>query len=160
MKRYLCIGLLLIVCLSLAACDLKVNFNLNHIEDTNGADDYSLTTITKEELLGNSGAVKLLSVRSEGNDKIEYSVDKFTGVEMVEEVRVKDGVGSITFAVNTALTEGNMYVYVRCDGQIVGELAIGKDDALTIEKPTPGKYELCIAGESAKFKMVIQITQN
>lgn len=160
MKRYLCIGLLLIVCVSLAACDLKVDFNLKHIEDTNGADDHSLTTITKEQLLGNSGAVKLLSVRSQVNDKIEYSVDKFTGVEMVEEVRVKNGVGSITFAVNTTLTEGNMYVYVRHDGQIVGELAIGKDDALTIEKPTSGKYELCIAGESAKFKMVIQITQN
>lgn len=160
MKRYLCIGLLLIVCLSLAACDLKVDFNLEHIEDTNGADDHSLTTITKEELLGNGGAIQFMTVRSEVNNKIEYSVGKFTGVETVEEVRAKSGVKSITFKVNTTLEEGNMYVYVRHDGQIVGELAIGKDDALTIEKPTPGKYELCVAGESAKFKMVIDIIQN
>lgn len=153
MKRYLCIGLLLIVCLSMVAC-------MQHIEDTNGADDYSLTTITKEQLLGNASAISVLSVRTEVNDKIKYSVGKFTGVEQVEEVRVKDDADSITFAVNTTLEEGNMYVYVRHDGQIVGELAIGKDDALTIEKPVPGKYELCIAGESAKFKMVIQITQN
>ena len=79
---------------------------------------------------------------------------------MVEEVRVKSGVKSITFKVNTTLTEGNMYVYVRHDGQIVGELAIGQDDTLTVENPTEGKYELCVAGESASFKMVIQITQN
>lgn len=153
MKRYLCIGLLLIVCLSMVAC-------MQHVEDTNGADDHSLTTITKEQLLGSSSAIKTISVRSEANGKIEYSVDKFTGVEKVEEVRVKDGTDSITFAVNTTLTEGNMYVYVRRDGQIVGELAIGKNDALTLEKPAPGKYELCIAGESANFEMVIDIIQN
>ena len=64
MKRYLCIGLLLVVCLSMAACSA-------HIEDTNGADDHSLTTITKEELLGNSSAVQFMTVRSEANGKIE-----------------------------------------------------------------------------------------
>ena len=160
MKRYLCIGLLLIVCLSLAACNLKFDFNLKHIEDTNGADDYSLTTITKEQLLGSSSSVKFLSVHSQVNDKIEYSVDKFTGVEMVEEVRAKSGTRSVRFAVKTTLEEGNMYVYVRHNGEIVGELAIGQDDVLVLENPEAGKYELCIAGESAKFKMVIQITQN
>ena len=153
MKRYLCIGLLLIVCLSMVACSA-------HIEDTNGADDHSLTTITREELLGNSGAIQFMTVRSQVNDKIEYSVGKFTGVEKVEEVRAKSGAKSITFKVNTTLEEGNMYVYVRHDGQIVGEFAIGREDMLTVENPTEGKYELCIAGESASFKMVIQITQN
>ena len=153
MKRYLCIGLLLVVCLSMVACSA-------HIEDTNGADDHSLTAITKEELLGNSSAVQFMTVRSEANGKIEYSVGKFTGVEKVEEVRAKSGAGSITFKVNTTLEEGNLYVYVRHDGQIVGELAIGQDDTLTVENPTEGKYELCVAGESASFKMVIQITQN
>lgn len=153
MKRYLCIGLLLVVCLSMVACSA-------HIEDTNGADDHSLTTITKEELLGNSSVVQFMTVRSEAYGKIEYSVGKFTGVEKVEEVRAKSGTKSIAFKVNTTLEEGNLYVYVRHDGQIVGELAIGQDDVLTIENPTGGKYELCVAGESASFKMVIQITQN
>ena len=154
MKRYLIIGLLLTVCLSMVAC------NVQHIEDTNGADDYSLTTITKEQLLGVSSSVKFLSVHSQVNDKIEYSVDKFTGVEMVEEVRAKSGTRSVRFAVKTTLEEGNMYVYVRHNGEIVGELTIGQDDVLVLENPEAGKYELCIAGESAKFKMVIQITQN
>ena len=153
MKRYLCIGLLLVVCLSMVACG-------QHIEDTNGTDDYSLTNITQKELLGNSGAVRFMSIRSEVNDKIEYSVDKFTGVEAVEEVRVKQGASRVTFAVNTTLESGNLYVYVRHDGQIVGEFAIGQNDTVTLENPPAGKYELCTAGESAKFKLVIEITQN
>ena len=57
MKRYLCIGLLLALSLCFVACSA-------HIEDTNGADDHSLTTITKEELLGNSSAVQFMTVRS------------------------------------------------------------------------------------------------
>ena len=152
MKRYLCIGLLLVLCLGMVA--------FGQIEDTNGADDYSLVTITNKDLVGSSFSSKAMSTRLDINGKIEYTVGKFSGVEVVEEVRVKQGASRVTFAVNTTLESGNLYVYVRHDGQIVGEFAIGKDDVLVLEKPTAGKYELCIAGESAKFKMVIQITQN
>ena len=152
MKRYLCIGLLLVVCLSMVAC--------GQIEDTNGADDFSLVTITQKDLVGGGFSSKAMTARFDVNGKIEYSVGKFSGVEVVEEVRVKQGASSVTFAVNTTLESGNLYVYVRHDGQIVGELAIGQNDTLTLENPPAGKYELCTAGESAKFKLVIEITQN
>ncbi len=151
MKRYLCIGLLLVLCLGMVAC--------GQIEDTNGADDYSLVTITQKDLVGGGFSTKTMTTRLDINGKIEYSVGKFSGVEKIEEVRVKDGASRVTFAVNTTLESGNLYVYVRHDGQIVGELAIGQDDTLTLENPPAGKYELCTAGESAKFKMVIEITQ-
>ncbi len=152
MKRYLCIGLLLVLCLGMVAC--------GQIEDTNGADDYSLVTITNKDLVGSGFSSKTMTARLDINGKIEYSVGKFSGVEAVEVVHVKQGASRVTFAVNTTLESGNLYVYVRHNGQIVGEFAIGQNDTVTLENPPAGKYELCTAGESAKFKLVIEITQN
>ncbi|MBQ7379537.1 MAG: hypothetical protein IJW70_07680 [Clostridia bacterium] len=150
MKRYLCIGLLLIVCLGMVAC--------GQIEDTNGEDDYSLATITKEELVksaSNSSQVGFL--HTQVNDKHTYKVAKFSGVEMLESVRATESTKSITFTVESTRESGNLYIYVRCDGEIVGEFAVGGSDSLILEQPAPGKYELCIAGESASFEMTATI---
>ena len=150
MKRYWIFGLILAICLGLVAC--------GQIEDTNGEDDYSLATITKEELVkGASSSSQVGFLHTQVNDKHTYKVAKFSGVEVLESVRATESTQSITFTVESTRESGNLYIYVRCDQEIVGEFAIGKGDSLILEQPAPGKYELCIAGESASFEMTVII---
>ena len=151
MKRYWIIGLILAMCLGLAAC--------GQIEDTNGEQDYSLATITEEQLVkGTNSSSKVGFLHTQINDSHTFKVNKFSGVEAIESVRATENTKSITFLVESTRNSGNLYVYVRCDDRIVGEFEIGARDDLVIETPAPGKYELCVAGESASYELNVTIT--
>lgn len=152
MKRYWIFGLILAMCLGLAAC--------GQIEDTNGEDDYSLATITEEQLVkGTNSSSKVGFLHTQINDSHTFKVNKFSGVEAIESIRATESTKSITFLVECTRNSGNLYVYVRCDGQIVGDFEIGTKDDLVIENPAPGKYELCVAGESASYELNLTITK-
>ena len=151
MKRFWIFGLILAMCLGLVAC--------GQIEDTNGEQDYSLATITEEQLVkGTNSSSKVGFLHTQINDSHTFKVNKFSGVEAIESVRATESTKSITFLVESTRNSGNLYVYVRCDGQIVGEFEIGAKDDLVIENPAPGKYELCVAGESASYELSVTIT--
>lgn len=153
MKRYWIFGLILAICLGLVAC--------GQIEDTNGEQDYSLATITEEQLVkGTNSSSKVGFLHTQINDSHTFKVNKFSGVEAIESVRATESTKSITFLVESTRKSGNLFVYVRCDGQIVGEFEIGARDDLVIENPAPGKYELCVAGESASYELSVTITTN
>ncbi len=153
MKRYWIFGLILAMCLGLVAC--------GQIEDTNGEDDYSLATITEEQLVkGTNSSSKVGFLHTQINDTHTFKVNKFSGVEVLESIRATESTKSITFLVECTRNSGNLYVYVRCDGQIVGDFEIGTKDDLVIENPAPGKYELCVAGESASYELSVTITTN
>lgn len=151
MKRYWTIGLVLVLCLGLVCC--------GQIEDTNGDADASLAVLTKQDLLDSNSSSKVGFVRTKLNDTITLKVNQFSGVEAVESVRTTQSTERLTFSVQSTLQSGNLYVYVRCDGQIIGDFEIGQSDSLMIEQPAPGKYELCIAGESASFDLTATIQQ-
>ena len=151
MKRYWIIGLILAMCLGLVAC--------GQIEDTNGEQDYSLATITEEQLVkGTNSSSKVGFLHTQINNSHTFKVNKFSGVEAIESVRATESTKSITFLVESTRNSGNLYVYVRCDGQIVGDFEIGARDDLVLENPAPGKYELCVAGESASYELSVTIT--
>ena len=151
MKRFWIFGLILAMCLGLVAC--------GQIEDTNGEQDYSLATITEEQLVkGTNSSSKVGFLHTQINNSHTFKVNKFSGVEAIESVRATESTKSITFLVECTRKSGNLYVYVRCDGQIVGEFEIGAKDDLVIENPAPGKYELCVAGESASYELSVTIT--
>lgn len=153
MKRYWIFGLILVICLGLVAC--------GQIEDTNGEQDYSLATITEEQLVkGTNSSSKVGFLHTQINDSHTFKVNKFSGVEAIESVRATESTKSIIFLVESTRKSGNLFVYVRCDSQIVGEFEIGARDDLVIENPAPGKYELCVAGESASYELSVTITIN
>ena len=55
--------------------------DLEHIEDTNGPDDISLTTITDQDIIEHKmGSMGLRKSTNNLNNTIRFSSDKFTGV--------------------------------------------------------------------------------
>ncbi len=150
MKRYVTLALTLVLCLSLAAC--------SHVQDVNGRSDTALATLTDAELTAKTpSSTSTVSVYSETDGQNTLRVKKFSGVDVLDSVRVKEGAASVTFTVSTTLTSGNFYVFVYKDGKILGDLSLCEGATLRLEAPAAGEYELRIAGESAEFSVSYSI---
>lgn len=146
MKKYICICLLLVLCTGLVAC--------GQLEDTNGEQDTSLATLTKEELLATfSGNSRIGAVQTKVGDSVRFKVQRLSGVLVLEDVRATERTQKLTFTVDSTLQKGNACIYVRCGDKILGQFTPGQSDSLTLEQPAPGLYQLCVAGESAKLEL-------
>jgi hypothetical protein len=138
MKKILFI---ILSCLALTSCTYK------HIEDTNGVDNYSLVTLTDDDITNNvSSYVATLSSQIYINGINKVTIKKFSGVKIIDTFS-KDGI------INTSiiLNEGNLRVCLVNDNLIEYDFDLFADDSYTFE--VKNKCKLVIAGESANFKM-------
>lgn len=124
-----------------------------HIEDTNGADDFSLQTITEENIIKlDFGAVggPTISRSSFWNEIVEFSADKYTGVT---EILYDNFIGTSDFEVDISSFEvygGNFQMVVVHNDEIVATLEPDTFVNYRLEDIT-GYVSLRIAGESASF---------
>ena len=145
---FLTVALLLIaICITCVGC-------VSQIEDTNGESDTSLCSITDQDIVKGNSAVSVGSVSNKRNDRGTLSVNKFSGVQTVDTINVRDVAESVTC---TATVEsGNFRVVIVRDGKIYADMKTdGAPNTITLTEP--GKYDLKIAGESAKFEMEYKI---
>ena len=150
MKRYLTLALTLLLCLGFVAC--------SHIEDVNGEADTGLATLTDAELTAKSPSYSAtVTIHSEADGQHTLKVKKFSGMNVLDSVRVKEGTSSVTFTASTELSAGNLSVYVYRDGRILGTLSLCQGATLTLQDPEAGEYELRVAGESAEFTVTYSI---
>lgn len=140
----------IVVFIVLMAGDKKIE----HIEDTNGADNYSLQTITDENIEKRDiGAKGFASETNNITNKTKYYSKKFTGVTEV------DGGTSISseytiFIHRFVVKEGNAKLVLLQDDKIVHEFAPSETmQEFTIENADGSYMSLRIAGESAKFEL-------
>lgn len=145
---------------------MLVNPGPEHIEDTNGADNYSLQTITEQDVveqkMGTRGTVREreahldiagLSISS----GTKYSSSKFTGVSLLYSTTLFKGSDIYVSLAEFEIKEGNFAFYIVFDGEVVGQVEQGEnafaefrmDD---VEKT--GTLEYVIAGESASFSFI------
>ena len=133
-----------------------LNSDLEHIEDLNGEDNYSLTTITeaqiKEHTMGYLNLNKSKSILS-GN-LIEFSSDKFTGVCEVFSQNLILNSDFVLDVTNFVIEEGNFEMILLLDGEIVTRLEPDMFVTYQMENVN-GRVSLVIAGESAKFSFSI-----
>ncbi|MBQ2954874.1 MAG: hypothetical protein IJE08_00280 [Clostridia bacterium] len=129
--------------------------SLEHIEDTNGADNYALTTITDENIINQDiGALNVRKSRGLLNDGITFSSDKFTGVYRIF---------STTFLFNSDfqmdlagfyVNSGNFEMAIVSNGQIIATVEPGMFAEVSLTGLN-GDFELVIAGESADFEFTL-----
>lgn len=136
----------------------------DHIEDTNGADNYSLQTITEQQIIeqsmGSRGGVdkveRKLTIGGIGiSSGKEYSSKKFTGVMSLYITNLRKGSDIAVSLAEYEIKEGNFAFYVIFDGQIVGKITPGDDataDFVLEDVEKSATLEYVIAGESANFK--------
>ena len=125
--------------------------DLEHIEDTNGADNYALQTITDENIVKQDvGALNLRKYTSPLNDGITFSSDKFTGVA---EIMLTNFVLPSDFDLEVTgfhVNSGNFKMVVVHDETIAAVIEPDLFASCYLEDVT-GSVSLVIAGESADF---------
>ena len=127
---------------------------LEHIEDTNGPEDTSLTTITDENIIqmdmGSIGGPERSRSILTG-DGMEFSSEKFTGVA---EILYDNFIGKSDFQLdltNLTVNGGNFRMVVVHNDEIVAELEPDMFVSFRLED-IKGTVSLRIAGESASFQ--------
>ena len=128
------------------------------IADTNGPDDYSLATITEENIINQDMGASSYSM-SPGSEDEEYMVKstKFKGKEFsgVAQLYMTNYIGKSDVTVdvsNLTVNSGNFALYAVLDGEIVHEFKNGELMETFELKDINGTFELVIAGETADFK--------
>ena len=151
MKKILCLIMALGFAIMAAGCGVE-------IADTNGPDDYSLTTITEDNIANQDLGASSYSM-SPGSDDENYMVKttKFKGSEFsgVAQIYMTNLVGKSDIAVdvsNLTVDSGNFALYALLDGKIVHEFKIGELMETFEMKDIKGTFEIVMAGETADFK--------
>ncbi len=146
MKKYFCIFAALLLAAALTACG-----GFTHIEDTNG-DDTSLCALTEETLTANgTRSLANFSSTRRKNGEVSFRAEKMSGVRSIYCFRAKDG-ETYTLEISSALENGNLRLFVWCDGEILQDVSTGEAQTVFIDGVS-GRCEVRAAAESAKFSV-------
>jgi len=131
---------------------LILTSDLEHIEDTNGPDDYSLTTITDENIITQDmGALNISKTTGFLNDGITFKSNKFTGVYRVFQTNFLFDSDFLMDIAGFHVNSGNFKMVIINEGKIIATLE--PDMFVTCQlSDLNGSFELVIAGESADFE--------
>ena len=148
--KNLVIGIVAVVVLVYGAISLIGN-DSQHIEDTNGADNYSLQQITDKNIIKmDMGARNFAETKSVLSSMREYSSKKFTGVAEAYRANIVSNRFDITLY-NTNVKEGNLRIVLVYNDEIVHEFDLNElSQSYTLDNPK-GTVSLRVAGESANF---------
>ena len=122
-----------------------------HIEDTNGADNYSLQTITDENICKlDMSALNIVEDNNIVGEAVTYKSEKFSGVYEVFTENIVTNRYEIT--VNHAkVTAGNFKMVLCVDDKIVHTFKLNELSQTFVLENVKGSVSLRIAGESADF---------
>lgn len=130
--------------------------DMEHIEDTNGADNFSLQTITDENIINKDmGMIGGISVKQNMlSASVTISAENFTGVY---DVLYNNYIGKSDFLLNLTgltVTKGNFKAVIIHNDKIVDVLEFNSEDPFTdyLLEDIDGSVYLRIAGESAAFE--------
>lgn len=127
---------------------------LEHIEDTNGADNYALVTITDQDIIDRKmGSMGLGKSTNNLNNTVKFSSNKFTGVEEIMWTDILFSTGVTMEILDFEVNAGNFKMAVVNESEIIKVIEPGESlvDLGAIE----GSVSLVIAGESADFSFRI-----
>ena len=137
-----------------------------HIEDTNGADNFSLQQISEKDVvdlkMGTKGTLSTSETHYEFaglevSDGITYSSKKFTGVYLLHSYTAFKGSDIYVYLADFQRYEGNFAFYIVLDGKIIGEVEpdeFGVAEFLYENIDKNASVEYVLAAESASFSFI------
>lgn len=148
MKKMICI-LIFIFCLSLSSC------GLSHIEDSNGEEDFSLSTLKNEEILTYNSVVSYGTVESTTNSTFSYSCKKLSGNCLVKTITPKGRELLVTISNN--VFSGNAYIALVRNGNVFKEIPLNQ--IINLEIRGFDHYQLRILAESCHISVRVAIEE-
>ena len=128
-------------------------------EDTNGADNYALQSITEEMLIKESGGLQVGAISNNstknGVTSIYSKVHQFDGVNELHKIKKGNYVMKVSFVV----TSGNTRLVITDGTKIIKEFEVNNENqeyVFSCDKT----YYLKLAGESCEYELNIEIKNN
>lgn len=153
MKKFTQFILIFGMCLALVGCG-------DEYEDTNGEDNFSLQTITDENIINKDiGASNLTYEELSAGDitSTEYKSKNFNGVE---EIYLTNFIGKSDIHVyigHMDVKSGNFKLAVVCDDKIIDEIPLDAFGDTYYYEDLEGTFAIRLAGESADFSFHIEV---
>ena len=121
-------------------------------KDSNGPNDYSLTTMTEDDIIENKRPVlEMGAIRKSINNKTSISVMKFYGIKVLEKIRPNGT--DINLVIEPEVKKGNLAVVICTENTIVQEIPVNcGEQKITIPYRDEPIF-LKVAGESAKYNL-------
>jgi hypothetical protein len=141
------------------------------IEDTNGPDDFSVVTITEEELAKtdySSYSAFFIGFSTEGSqsevvdknfidvdfDKTAYSSSSLSGIYVANVTKTKSN--SMSLRITSAVESGNAEIYVFVDNILYERVNINETSEIFLESISDKMIYVKVAGESAKISIDVE----
>ena len=150
MKKFLLFILTMSLVFSLVGCGIE-------IEDTNGEDDYSLNTITDDNIISLDLGASTYST-SVDERPIEFKANNFSGVAEIfsENYFLASSIEIQVTSVN--VNAGNLRLVVVCDDEIVHDFDINTTELQQyLLEDVKGSVSVRVAGESADCKIYVDV---
>lgn len=143
--------------------------SFEHIEDTNGPDDYSLCQLTMEDIFADHHSTyssmssfaksgKATNVTGNLRDcdftKCTYRAKKFSGVMSVH--ATKTSANTLTLQIQTKVESGNLEVVILVDGQYYATVPVNSNRTIVLENISGKLVVVKMAGESAALDITVE----
>lgn len=149
MKRFVCWILLACVICSLAGC------GANMYADTNGEADFTLQSITDEDILGVRRCVRVLSSTQRFGNKTVCKTQTMSGVTDLYEGYLRGEDFQIT--VSSEFTKGNARLMLVLGDAILHDFALNGEEQTFAIPAAKGRVYLRVAGESTGYRVEYRI---
>lgn len=130
----------------------------DHIEDTNGPDNYTLAVITDENIINMDIGAQNVSMVSGMfnplNSGVTVKSDKFTGVYRIFQTNFLFNSDFVMDVSGFWVNSGNFRMCIANEGKIIADVEPGMLVDVSLSDLN-GSFELIIAGESADFEFTL-----
>lgn len=130
-------------------------------KDTNGSDDFTLQTITDQNIIDLDTGASGLRYSEESIDGVaisaEYSAKKFNGVEQIYLTNFIAPSDVSLYIGHMEVTDGNFKLAVLNNDEIIREIPLDAFNETFCFEDLEGSFSIHVAGESAAFSFYLQV---
>ena len=153
MRKFIAILLITCICLTIGGCGTTY-------EDTNGADNFELQTITDENIIHLETGASGLAYKESNLGLLlssEYFSKNFNGVEQIYLTNFVGASDIYVYIGHMNVESGNFRLVVINDDKIIHEFDLDTFGEEFLFEDLTGTFSIHVAGESAKFDFYIDI---
>lgn len=168
----LCVSISVAVMIAVLVAVIILVASESKFVDTNGPENFALTEITRDEILGeyHSYRTSMVSERHSGRhtnisgtrlrdcdyDHIKRSFGKIHGVIILQATKISGN--TLTLNIDSSVESGNAEIVIIVDGEYYGSVDVNENQTVTLQDVSNKEVLVKLAGEGAKIKVDVTRT--
>lgn len=145
-----------------------ISMRNNVIPDLNGLDDYSLNTLTEDEVVQTNGYTAFLTGESQKGEStnvgkdyeyadynfVTFNAKSFNGIKVLQATNISTD--CCEFEISSEVNSGNFVIVITVDGELYSKVDINQKVLISLEGIKDKTVLVKIAGESSECKIEVE----